>query len=344
MSIIRSYDKPFELTDLTEELLLVPNTYGLINDLGIFRSEPVTQHQITVESNGSTLSLIPDQVRGARNNVGQDSTRNLRSFPIPHFPVDDYLSPQDLQGKRAYGSDAAETEAAVLMRKIERIRKAHAITVEFARAKAITTGTIYAPNGTVAGNYYTDFGVTRKEIAFDLSNAATDVLAKQREVIDHIQENIGNGEVPNGFVALCSPEYFDDYIKQAGVKEAYKFYSSTQEPLRNGLRFGRYASFTHGDVTLYRYIGTYKDATGTAQRIIPAGDAYYLPAGTAETFISYYSPANKLDLVNTLGEEAYMFTYRDPKGSKIEIESEHNALHLVRRPQVIVRATRGATT
>lgn len=343
MSITRSYDKPFELTDLTEELLLVPNTYGLINDLGIFRGEAVTQHQITVEGNSQTLTLIPDRVRGERNSVSSDGSRNLRSFPIPHFPVDDYLSPQDLQGKRAYGIDAAETEAAVLMRKIEKIRKSHAITVEFARAKAITTGTIYAPNGTVAGNYYTDFGVTRKEIAFDLGNAATDVLGKQREVVDSIQENLGSGEIPNGFIALCSPEYFDDYIKQAGVKEAYKYYSSTQEPLRNGLRFGRYATFTHGDVTLYRYIGTYKDSTGAVQRIIPAGDAYYLPTGTEDTFISYFSPANKLDLVNTLGEEAYMFTYRDPKGSRIEVESEHNALHLIRRPAAIVRATRSAS-
>lgn len=343
MALTRSYTNAFEITDLTEDLVSVPNTYGLINELGIFRSESVSQHTVTVESNGTTLSLINDQARGTRANVGSDEGREIRAFPIPHFPVDDALSPQDLQGKRAYGSDAAETEAAALARKTISIRKRHSITVEFARAKAITTGTIYAPNGTVSGNYYTDFGVTRKELAFDLTNAATDILAKQREVIDHIQENLLSGEVPSGFIALCSPEYFDAYIANAGVKEAYKFYQSTQEPLRNGLRDGRYAKFTHGDVTLYRYIGSYKDSAGATQRIIPANEAFYLPVGTDDTFISYYSPANKLDLVNTLGEEAYLFQYRDPKGSKIELESEHNALHLVRRPQAIVRAVKGAT-
>lgn len=343
MAIIRSFDRPFELADLTEELMLVPNTYGLINDLGIFRSEGVTQHTVTIESSASTLALIPDQVRGARNNVNRDRTRNIRAFPLGHFPLDDYLGPEDLQGKRAYGSDSADTEAAAVMRKMEDIRKKHAITVEFARAYAITTGGIYAPNGTIAGNYYTDFGVTRKDVAFDLANSATDVLAKQREVVDHIQENIISGEVPNGVIALCSPEFFDAYVSQAGVKEAYKFFQSTQNPLRDGLRTGRYASFTHGDVTLYRYIGSYKDADGNTQRIIPANEAYFLPAGTADTFISYFGPANKLDLVNTIGEEAYMFTYRDPKGSKIEIETEHNAIHLIRRPQAIVRAVKGAT-
>ena len=37
MATIRSFTAPFEMTDLTEELLLIPNTYGLVNQLGIFR-------------------------------------------------------------------------------------------------------------------------------------------------------------------------------------------------------------------------------------------------------------------------------------------------------------------
>lgn len=343
MAIVRSFTAPFEMTDLTEELLLIPNTYGLINQLGIFREESVTQHSITIESSAATLALIPDQPRGARNNVNIDRNRNLRSFPIPHFPLDDYLAPQDIQGKRAYGSDQAETQNAVMMRKMEDISRKHAITLEASRCYALTQGGIYAPNGTVSANYYTDFGVTRKEIAFDLSNAATDVIGKIRQVTDHIQENILDGDVVGNYVALCSPEFFDALITQAGVKEAYKFYSSTQEPLRNSLREGRYARFVHGDVTFYRYIGSYKDVNGATQRLIPANEAYFLPQGTADTFLTYFSPANKLDTVNTLGERMYMWTYTDPKGAKIEIESEQNVINLLRRPQAVVRAVAGAS-
>lgn len=342
MAITRSFTAPFEMTDLTEELLLIPNTYGLVNQLGIFRDESVTQHAVTVESSASTLALISDKVRGERNNVNKDRTRNLRSFPIPHFPLDDYLAPEDIQGRRAYGSDNAETQAAVMARKLEDIASKHAVTLEAARMHAITQGAIYAPNGSVVGNYYTDFGVTRKEIAFDLSNSATDVIAKVREVTDHIQENILDGEIVDSYVALCSPEFFDALVQQAGVKEAYKFYQSTQEPLRNGLRDGRYAKFEHAGVTFYRYVGAYKDAAGVTQKLVPANEAYFLPLGTRDTFISYFSPANKLDYVNTLGEKAYVWTYTDPKGAKVEIESEHNALHLIRRPSAIVRAVKGA--
>lgn len=343
MAIIRSFDKPFELTDLTEEINLIPNTYGLVNELGIFRNESVAQHTVTVESNLGTLGLLVDQMRGARNTVNRGETRNIRSFAVPHYPQDDYLGPEDLVGKRAYGRDAADTEAEVMQRKLERIRRNHAVTMEFARCFAITTGGIYAPNGTVQGNYYTDFGITRKEVAFDLGNGATNVLGKSREVIDSIQENINSGEVVNNIVALASPEFFDALIAQAKVTDAYRYFTSTQNPNRDGLRSGRYSEFVYGDVRYIRYVGSYKDGNGVSQRLIPAGDCYFLPMGTQDTFISYFSAANKMDLVNTLGEEMYAFVYRDPKMSKVEIETEHNALHLIRRPAAVVRATLNAS-
>lgn len=261
------------------------------------------------------------------------------SISIPHFPLDDYITPQDVQGQRAYGEEQVERLAAVQMRKLETIRKSHAITLETARAKMLTSGDIYAPNGTVVGNVYTDFGVTRKEVAMDLTNAATDVLGKQREIVDHIQDTILNGDTPSDIIALCSPSYFDAYIAQAGVKEAYKFYTSTQEPLRNG----NWTQFRHGDILLIRYNGKFKDASGVTQALIPDGDAYYLPLDTSDAFKTYFSPANKFDLANTLGESGYLFVYEDGKGSKIEIESESNLLNIMRRPQVVVRATKNAS-
>ncbi len=333
MATIRSFEKPFELVDYTEELVSIPNTWGLINSLNVFRSEPVSQHSITVESTNGTLALITDQVRGARNTMNSDDTRALRSFAIPHFPLDDAVKPQDIQGKRAYGSaDAVETEAAVIARKLARIRMNHAVTMEAARAYALTTGAVYAPNGTVVGNYYTDFGVTRLAVDFVLGTGTTEILAKSEEVIAHIQDNILSGEVVNQVVVLCSPTFFAKLISHATVKEAYKYYTSTQEPLRNRLGTGLYRQFVHGNVTYIEYRGSYNGVP-----LIPVGDAYAMPTGTVDMFISYFSPANKFSHVNTLGEEAYAFTYRGATDEEITIQTEHNALHLVRRPQAVVR-------
>ena len=329
----RSFDKPFALTDYTEELVSIPNTWGLINELGIFRSESVSQHSITVESTNGTLGLISDQVRGARNLVNKDDTRVLRSFAIPHFPLNDAVTPQDIQGKRAYGSpDAAETEAAVIARKLQRIRMNHAVTLEAARAYALTTGAIYAPNGTVAGNYFTDFGVTQKTIDFVFGTSTTDISAKGEEGISHIQDNIQSGEVVNGTIALCSPVFFAKLISHPKIADAYKYYASAQEPLRQRLGSGLYRRFEHGGITYIEYRGSYNGSV-----LIPSGDAVLLPTGTMDTFVSHFPPANKFSHVNTLGEQAYVFTYRGTTDSEITIESESNFLNLLRRPQAVVR-------
>lgn len=333
MAQIRSFDKPFELADYTEEILLIPNTWGLINELGVFSEEGVSQHTVTVESRNGTLGLIVDKFRGERNTVGKDDDRTLRAFPVGHYPADDAIKPEDIQGKRAYGSaDAAETEAAVIARKLERLRMNHAVTLEAARAQAITTGTIYSPSGTVSGNFYTSFGITRKEVDFVLGTTTTDVTAKGEEVLAHVQDNVLSGEVINSVVVLCSPTFFAKLITQAGVKEAYKYYSSTQEPLRNRLGSGIYRRFEHGGLTYIEYRGSYN---GTA--LIPAGEAYAMPLGTSDTFKTYFSPANKFGLVNTIGEQAYAFTYRDPKDSEITIQTESNFLNLVRKPACVVK-------
>lgn len=329
---IRSFDRPFEMVDYTEELLLVPNTWGLINSLGIFNEQGVTQHTINLEISSGTISVIPDQVRGARNTVNRDDNRSLRALPIPHFPLDDFVSPEDIQGRRAYGNtEAADTEAAVIARKLKRIRQNHAITMEAARAFAITDGAIYAPNGTVAANYYTEFGVTRKSVDFVLGTATTDVAAKCEEVIAHVQDNVLTGGVVNEVVVLCSPEFFGKLIAQAGVKEAYKYYTSTQEPLRQRLGTGLYREFAHAGLRFIEYRGSYN---GT--RLIPAGKAFALPRGVEDMFETYFSPANKFSHVNTIGEAAYVFSYRDQSDEKITLQSEHNALHLIRRPAAVV--------
>jgi len=331
----RSFQSEFKLVDYTEALNLIPNTWGLTNELGIFREESVSQHSITIEQSEGTLSLIGDTVRGTRNIVNKDDTRKMFSYAIPHFALDDNVTPADVQGIRAYGSaDMAETEAAVIQRKLERIARNHAMTREAARMYAITTGAIYAPNGTVSGNYYTDFGVTRKEKDFLFGTTTSDILGFTKECFDHVQDNILNGEVVNGGIVLCSPTFFRKLINHATVKDAFKYYSSTQEPLRNSLRSGRYDTFNFGGVDFIEYRGS---VNGTA--FIPDGDAYMLPTGTTDMFITYFGPANKRSLVNTLGEPAYVFAYPDGYDENTLLQSESNHLHLVRRPGALVRLT-----
>ena len=334
MPITRSYANAFEIVDYTQDLVSIPNQWNLVNQLGIFSNEGVSQHTITFETSNGTIGMITDQVRGARAQMNQDENRALRSFAVPHFPMDDAVKPQDIQGKRAFGStDAAETEAAVIARKMLRIRRSYAALLETSRVYALTTGGIYAPNGTVVGNMYSEFGVTRKEVDFVLGTSTTELTAKIEEAIAHSQDQIMSGESLTGFIALCSPQFFAKLIAHATVKEAYKYYASTQSPLRERLGTGVERTFVHGGVTFIEYRGT----NPAGAQYIPAGDSYLIPTGTSDTFKTYFSPGNKFEYINTIGEEVYMNVYRDVKGSEITIETESNMLSLVRRPQCIIR-------
>jgi hypothetical protein len=344
MAVIRSYANGFEMYDYTEELMVIPNVWGLINSLGIFgQSEGITTPTLTIEKITKSGAVILDRVRGDRNYVSKDYTREMHAFTVPHFPLDDYISPKDIQGKRAYGTpERIETLAEVRARKLERIRFSHAQLLEVARAKAITAGTVYAPNGTVSIDWYSSWGISRKEVDFDLDTTTTDVIAKCEEVIAHIQDNMLSGEMASNFVAICSPAFFAKLISHATLKEAYKYYRDGQQILRDRATTGagpdvRYRNFDVGGILFIEYRGT--DLAGTA--LIPTNDAYFFPVGTRDSFRTYFSPAEKFDLVNTIGQEAYMFEYPDTKGEKIEIQSESNMINVLRRPQIVVRGYTG---
>lgn len=338
MAITRSFGNGFEVVDYTEEVSTIPNQWGTIGQLGLFGVEPVAEHVVVFEEIIKDGALIVDRVRGERATVGKDAVRKLHTFAVPHFPYDDAISPQDTQGKRAYGSSNVETLEAVRVRKMERIRQNHAWTLEFARAQAITAGTVYSPSGTVTQNWNDEFGVTRKVVDFALSTTTTDIIAKIEEGLAHIQDN-QSGENVTGTVVLTSPEFFAKLIAHATVKSAYQYYSSTQEPARQRLggAGALHREFYHGGT---RFIEM-RDAYAAGQRLIPANKAFMVPTGT-NAFKTYFSPANRFGLVNTLGEEVYLFESADSKGTKIELESESNFANALLRPQLVVEFTAGA--
>lgn len=339
MAITRSFSNAFEVVDYTQELQVIPNSWTLLNDVGLFTDESLSTHTATFEEQNFSLGLIGDAIRGSKPMASQDATRKVRSFVIPHFPQMDAILPQDIQGKRAYGSvDMAETEGAVMLRKMERIAKAHDVTLEVARFKTLTTGDLYAPNGTIAGNIFTEFGVTQKSVAFALGTTTTDVISKVEEVIAHMQDNANNGDVISSIVAYASPEFFAALISHAKVQAAYQYFTATEGQLiqrnRAGGGNGLYREFQYGGI---RFIEVRTVLAG--QRLVPANECVFVPLGTSDTFVTYYGPANRFEYVNTLAERRYMWSTRDAKGERIDIDSESNFLNMVKRPKLVVKGT-----
>lgn len=346
MAITRSFgaNGQFELTDWTEEINIIPNSWGTIQALGIFQDEPVAEHSVTFEKITKDGALIVDRVRGDRSNVNKDYAREVHSFAVPHFPLSDYISPNDIQGKRAYGNpNAAEALSFVRERKMERIMRDHAWTLEAARAQALTLGTVYAPNGTVAQNWYTEFGKTQQTVNFQFTSSTLDVVAGVESVIAAIQDN-GGMVTLSGVAFLCSPTWFATFIAHNKVQTAYTYFTSTGQanPLRERLAPTAAAANTLAGHRTFEYAGAVfiemRDAYNGVP-LIPVDTAVAVPLGT-DYFRTYISPANRFFTVNTLGERVYFFETPSLDGTEIKIDTEANFANALLRPELVIKVTK----
>lgn len=340
MPVTRSYANGFEIVDYTQELALVPLAPTLLNDVGLFDEQMLSTHTVTFEETSNSIGLIGDTFRGSKPQANFDDSRKIRSYPLAHFAVTDAILPQDIQGVRAYGNqNVAETEAAVMLRKMMKIRKSFDQTLERARFSTLTTGNIYAPNGTIAGNFFSDFGVTQTSVNFAFDTATTDVASKFETVIAAMQDNADTADVVSGVICYASPEFFTSLIGHAKIQTAYQYFVATEGQMiqrnRAGANNGLYREFTYMGV---RVVEVRQSIGGT--RLIPANEAVFLPVGTTDSFVSYFGPCSKLDFVNTSAERTYMFSYRDPKGEKIEIDASSDFINVLRRPALVIKGVR----
>ncbi|WP_281407891.1 major capsid protein [Methylobacterium sp. WL69] len=225
-------------------------------------------------------------------------------------------------------------------RKLITMRRKHAITLENLRMGALK-GVITDYDGTVLIDLFAQFGVTPKVVDFALGTAGTDVGAKLREVSGYMEDSL-QGDTMSGVHGFAGPGWFSKYIGHASVKDAYKFYASTQDPNRQDVRRG----FTYQNVTIEEYRGsaTYLNADGTTstvQRFVPDGDVRFFPIGTGETFTNYWAPPDFVDEVNTApGLDAQVFVApleRMKFGKGMDMHTESNPLPLCKRPNLLVR-------
>src|SRR5438874_9626449 len=104
--IVRDFSNngQFNLVDWTQEINVIPNQWGTIGQLGIFSTESVAEHVVQFEEITRDGAIIVDRIRGERATVGRDQSRKIHAFSVPRFPLGGAFFPQDIQGKRAYGS------------------------------------------------------------------------------------------------------------------------------------------------------------------------------------------------------------------------------------------------
>lgn len=336
-NIINPFDDAgFDLVSLTKGIEIIPNRYGRINQLGLFRNEGVTQRTVVFDESNGVLNLLQTQPWGSPGAVNKRGGRKTRSFAIPHIPLDDKIFPNDFQGVRAFGSpDATENLSGVMNKVLTQMRNKHAITLEYLRMGAVK-GVILDADATTIYNLFTEYGISQKTVDFALDSDSTEIRDKCWEVLRYMEDNL-KGEVMSGVHCLCDSTFFDALIAHPNVE---KFYEGHVAFLQNaGVGADPRKGFRFGGITFEEYRGTADDASGTARAFIAAGDAHFFPLGTMDTFVNYFAPADYIETVNTVGRELYAKQIMDQAGRWVDVYTQSNPLPICRRPALLVKGT-----
>lgn len=334
MPINNPFDDPaFSMAELTTAINILPNNYGLLEQMRLFRPHPVRTRQIAIEENNGVLNLLPTKTPGSPGTVGKKGKRKLRGFSVPHIPHDDVVLPEEVQGIRAFGSeDQTQALSDIITDHLQSMRNKHAITLEYLRMGALK-GIILDADGSTLLDLYQEFSITPKVVNFALGTATTDVKKKCLEVKRHIEKNL-MGEVMNGIQTLVSPEFFDALTSHANVKDAYQRWNEGSA-LRDDMREG----FPFGGLVFKEYIAEASDGDGTIRRFIAANEGHAFPLGTQETFKTYFAPADFNETVNTLGKPIYVKQESRKFERGTDIHTQSNPLPMCHRPAVLVKLT-----
>jgi len=324
----------FNMYALTDAINILPNNYGKLRAMNLFPGKGARSENVIVEEKNGILNLLQTMPKGSPGQQNKMGKRGVRSFVVPHIPLEDVILPSEFDGIRAFGQESTtETLASIMNGHLQTIKDKFAITLEYLRMGALK-GIILDADATTLYNLYTEFGINQKTVDFDLGTSGTKVISKCLEVIRHIEDNL-KGEVMTGVHCYCDSTFYDALTTHAEVEAAFANYQAAEQRLGGDMRSG----FKFGGITFEEYRGTATDKDGTARPFIAAGYAHFFPVGTMNTFETILAPGDFLETVNTTGKELYVKQEARKFNKGIDIWAESNPLPICKRPGVLVTGT-----
>ena len=321
-----------ELTAAINKQPFVPRKLG---SMGLFEEKGVSVLTIAVEESDGTLSLIPNTARGAPSNQNLHSKRKLRPLNIPHFPLDETIMAEEIQGIRAFGSSELQVVERVRDDRLREMRAKHDATLEYGRIGAVK-GIIYDSNGsTVIYNLFTEFGETQDSVDFVLGTATTDIKGKCVSVSRLVETELG-ADMYDHIHVFCGDEWFDKFVRHTEVKAAYERWAANGSAGGQGqfLREDNRRGFPFAGMIFENYRGS----VGGVDFVADA-EAHFFPVGVPGLFITRFGPADFMETVNTLGLPMYAKAEMKRFDRGIDIHTQSNPISICTRPKVLVKGT-----
>ena len=320
-------DDAFSVVSLTKAIEDTPFVPGRVGQLGIFSEEGVSTTSISIEKVGSTVSLVPAASRGSSGRPMGNDKRQMIPFTATHLPQRASILADEVQNLRAFGSETeVETAQRLMNRKLAKMRRDLDTTIEYQRIGAIKGSILDSDGTTELLNLHTAFGTSVTSHNLVLGTAGTKVRNKVVEARRKMEAALG-GLTYSGARVLCSASFFDALVGHAKVEAAFDRYMNG-EFLREDQRGGFYFAGVFWE--------EYRGQVG-ATKFIADGEAWMVPEGVPDLFVTNYAPADYMETVNTLGQAYY--AKQEPKdfGKGIDVETQSNPIHICTRPAVPVK-------
>ena len=320
-------DDAFSLASLTAAINEQPSVPGRIAALGLFEEQGITTTVVQIEKDGDTLALVPAGERGAPAAAVLGGKRQMIPFNTVHLPQRASIGADQIQNLRAFGSES-ELEAlqTVVNRRLAKMRRQLDATHEYHRIGAIKGQILDADGKTVVADLLKAFGIERTEIDFELGQAGTEIRTKCLQVLDAIEDALGNTPF-TGVRVLCGRNFWNRLIVLKTVKETY-----LNTVMAAALRGDARDAFDIGGCTFERYRGRVGGIGYVAD-----DEAHAVPEGVPDLFITRFAPADDVEAVNTTGLPYYAKQELMDFGKGVELEAQSNPIQLCTRPKAVVR-------
>ena len=319
----------FSVEELSLAMERLPNLVLPLSSMNLFPQTPQRTKVVRVDRKTRTVSIVdPSQAGPGKGQALEREDRDVVSFDIPLYPLEDMLLSEDSQDVRAFGAMTPELPVDRLAELMQQARVAQDMTWEFTQWAALY-GQMIDSKGKVIVDYFQEFGGDQKTVYFDLDNDASNLKAHAKTIKRHIARKLV-GDSMSGITVKASPEFMDKFEAHANFKAAFErhrdgFYlRDDDEQLRfGGLRFSECNE-------------TVPAPSGEILPLVPESQGVAFPVGTRFTYRTAVAPAPFNDTVNRLGRFYNTRVWEMQSGEGWHFKSQSRFLPYCARPEINV--------
>lgn len=322
----------FNVTELSAAISNLPTRIGNPSDAELFRNIPGTTNVFSMEFYEESGILVPTTEWGGVAPKNSSGKRTAKSWTIPHMPLEDVVKAADVIGVRAFGTTQAETVQGKVLDKLQAMKNKIDATLAYRRSKA-KQGIIVDADGSTILDYFAEFGLSQQVVYFDLTTATTNIAAKCQDVIDQIEDGLGQ-EVYSSIEVEVDRAFYDALTAHKNVREVFLGWSSAESKLGRSNTSG----FEFGGL---KFIVNRQKVGATP--LVAAGTGTAYPRGTQDVFLNALAPADFNETVNTLALPYYAKQAGKQFDRGFDLHVQSNQLPIVAKPKALVKVSAAAS-